>query len=227
MRRPSLLPAMLAATLVFGGSAAAGQDTGSLIRPAPAEMSENAGRNKDRARQTMYDFARCAVKRARGSISAYLKSFPGSGEAHRLASRLATDECLDSGAMTFNDAVFRGAIYEMLYRDRYGRNPLNDLTALPSPDYAIGSNPMDENHMGAVALRRYADCIVRANPQAANVLIMSRAGTATEKAAFDAMMPNFSACLQKDRVLRFSKSILRGAIGETLFRIRSGEAMGG
>ena len=72
-----------------------------------------------------------------------------------------------------------------------------------------------------VALRRFADCVVRAEPSQAHTLVWSRIGSRSEDDAFAALAPQMSGCLSKDRQLRFTKISLRGVIGETLYRLRT------
>lgn len=197
------------------------QDTGSLIRPEVGQVPDG-GDKIVRARQGMLNFAACVVARKAKAVQGYLTTVPGSPEAHKQAQRLSQADCLDGG-LVFEKAVFRAASYEVLYKSRFGRALPGDLTALPPVDYAFGMNPVAEDDRQALAFRRFGDCVTRAAPGEVHTLLLSRVGSALESEAMSVLMPRLSGCLVKDVKLKFSKVLLRGVLGETLYRIRLGE----
>lgn len=219
--RPIIAGAVLALMAVPAGA----QDTGSLVRSDLGQMPEN-GDKITRARQGMLNFAACLVARKQNAVKAYLAdTAPYSVEANNVAKRLAKEDCLDGG-LVFEEAVFRAASYEALYKARFGRAQPGDLTALPVVDYVYGTNPIDDGDRQSVALRRFADCVTRAAPGEVHSLMLSRPASALENEAMRTLMPRLSGCLVKDVTLKFSKVQLRGVLGETLYRIRSGGEAG-
>jgi hypothetical protein len=195
------------------------QDTGSLIRKAPAQIPSGTLDNADRARLAMYRYAECVVGRWPKRIDSYLLTFPGSKDAHSAANRLSSDECLSSGEMKFNEPLFRASVYDFMYKSRYKKNgPLN-FTAVAPIDYSRGR--MDE-FGGAdtqIALRNIAECTVRKSPEDARQLAISMVVSRAESKAFDGLIPHMSSCVTKDVTLKFSKSIFRGVLGEVLYRL--------
>lgn len=204
---------------------ASAQDTGSLVRSELGQVPEN-GDKLTRARQGMLNFAACVAARKPGAVKSYLAdTVPYSNEANKVAQRLSKEDCLD-GSLVFDEAVFRAASYEALYKTRFGRAQPGDLSALPVVDYAFGTNPIDADGRQSVALRRFADCVTRAAPGEVHSLMLSRPASALEGESMRVLMPRLSGCLVKDITLKFSKVQLRGVLGETLYRIRAGGEAG-
>lgn len=223
-----LAHAALLSLAVLCGTAGQAQQIGSLIKPSPGVIPEN-GDPLARARIGMNSFAACLATSARNGVNAYLMSVPGSPESTTLMRRLVRKDCLSvdglensSGGLEFSDAVLRGALYEAVYQDRFGRNLPGDLTAVPAIDYVFGTNPVDADDRQDVALRRFADCVTRSASGEVHTLILSRPASSLEKEAMRALMPKLSGCLSKDLTIKFSKVQLRGVLGETLYRIRAG-----
>ena len=224
-RLPSIFAFGLASVLLAGTIPLAAQETGSLVRSAPGEIPDGPDADAN-VRQGMYSFVTCVMGRSRNAVKAYLHTASGSAAAYQRAKRLATDECIVDG-IEFDETVFRGAAFEMLYREEFGSKPVEDFALLPTVDYVVGYDLTSESQQQALALRRFADCVSRAAPLQVNALIMSRPGSSTENSAFMGLAPKFSGCLIKDVTLRFTKLALRGVLGETIYRIRSTSREGG
>ncbi len=200
--------------------AANAQDTGSLIRKAPAQIPSGGALDPaDRGRLAMYRYAECVFGRGKKSVEAYLNTFPGSKEAHLIANRLADDDCLSSGEMRFNEPLFRGSVYDLLYKDRFKKTGPSDFVEVAPIDYTIGKAAEDGGADTKIALRKVADCTVRKSPTVARQLVLSMIATRAETDAFNQMIPHMSACVTKDVTLKFSKSVFRGAVGEVLYRL--------
>ncbi|HEX8215026.1 MAG TPA: hypothetical protein VF582_06090 [Allosphingosinicella sp.] len=75
-----------------------------------------------------------------------------------------------------------------------------------------------------MALRSFADCVVRADPPASHKLLLTDIGAEREQAAFKALMPVFGNCLPRGNALTFSKPVLRGLIAEIAFRLAESAA---
>lgn len=212
---------VFALALVGATPVAHAQDTGSLIKPRPADIPDGAKNDKNLARQAMYSFAECALKRSRGSTLKYLDTFPNSDQANKAARSLAATDCLSDGMMMFNEAAFRGAVYEALYKQQFGRKEPASLVDAGHPDYAGGNTVLLANDQQTVAFRQFADCVARGQPGSVHALIGSAPGSAAETSAFGALNPAFSACLTNSVTLKFSKMSLRGVLGEVMYRIRT------
>lgn len=197
------------------------QATGSLVRPAPAQMPERGKlSDAEQARATMYNYAACVAKSSPGRLRAYLQTFPGSNEARRVANTLSSDDCLSTGELRFSETLFRGGAYDVLYRKQFRVNGPTDLNAVAPLDYASGGDAeVLSNVSSIVALRKLADCTVRRSPANARTLILSTIGSKSEDTAFAGIVPNMSACMPADTKLKFSKAMFRGTVSEVLYRL--------
>ncbi|QNG44340.1 hypothetical protein [Sphingobium yanoikuyae] len=167
----------------------------------------------------MQDFAACTVRRWRHGVERYLDTVPESVEAQTMGARLATEDCLISGQMQFQEALYRAAAYEAMYRVTFARQGVSDFASVPPIDYAQPGAPTDKAASARATLRRLADCAVRHGPLEARALILSPIGGPDESAAFAAVTPMVSACMPADATVNFSKISLRGYVGEALYRL--------
>lgn len=221
--RSVILFAVISVALV-GAPLALAQRTGTHVGPSPAQIPEGAGVSKeDRARIAMYRYAECAVDRSRSRVELYLKTFPASKAAHKSANALSIDDCLSTGEMRFSEALFRSGAYDVLYRKNFQKEGAVDFSAVPAINYAAGRDAEPYGNTDSrIALRQIADCTVRKDPQASRALILSMVASKSEGAAFTQIVPAMSGCLLEGSKLSFSKSVFRGVIGETLYRLSVG-----
>lgn len=170
------------------------------------------------ARRVLADYARCVVARYGGRgdlLECFIEAPPGTRVAHRAGERLAGSACLANHELSFDPELFRGVIYEVLYRRDFAASPVPDLTIVPvSTDSQIGAH--SESPRQLMLLRQYAGCVVRAAPDRARSLVLSGTTEADEEMAFTALRDPLSACLA-DGQLRFSRSMLRGLLAESLY----------
>jgi hypothetical protein len=206
---------------------AAAQDSGSLVkRFEPAQITENAVSPEVRARRALRDFAICTAQRSRAKTDRYLQQFQPEPET-RLAKSLASSQCLWDGQLKMTWALFRGALYEAVYREDFRKGPVADLQNAPVIDYLAGA--ADREHPQARvygALRRLADCAVRADPAAALRLVATLDGTMAEADAFRTLVPRVSGCVVAGQELKFSRPMLRGLVAETLYRLSVAQRAG-
>jgi len=225
MGRPAILVAVLSSALLCAPLAYA-QRTGTRVGPSPAQIPEGAGASKeDRSRVAMYRYAECAVDNSRARVELYLQTFPGSEAAHKSANKLAVDDCLSVGEMRFSETLFRSGVYDVLYRRKFQKDGPVDFSAVPAIDYTLGSDVKAYGDtQSRIALRQIADCTVRKAPQESRTLILSMVASNAEGAAFTQIVPSMGGCVFEGSKLTFSKSVLRGVIGEALYRLSVGES---
>lgn len=217
-RQTSLLAFVSSALLL--GSTAHAQRTGTLVGSDPAQIPEGPRANpEDRVRIAMYRYAECVVGNSRARVERYLDTFPGSKVAHKMANSLAVDECLSSGEMRFSESLFRAGVYDVLYRRDFKTNGPVDFSSVPALDYAAGEAGANDREQSRVALRNIADCTVRNDPKASRALILSMVAGNAEANAFTTVVSSMSPCVMEGSTLTFSKSVFRGVIGETLYRL--------
>jgi hypothetical protein len=207
-------------SILIGALLALSAQTGSIIPQRGEPASPEGGEDSADAQQVLNDFSRCVVLRNRRGVERFLALSPGSPGWSRAGSRIATSDCLLNGELRFQPPMFRGALYEALYRVQFGSRPLPDLTAAPPVNYA-GADvaSLNEVQRGWVALQSFGDCVVRGAPLAARTLVLSAVGTPEERRAFAAVMPALGPCLVAGVELRFSRPVLRGLISESLYRL--------
>lgn len=152
-----------ALVIVFFTTSALAQ-TGSIIDHRAANIPAGKTLGIAEKRHIMQDFAACTVRRWRHGVERYLDTVPESVEAQTMGARLATEDCLISGQMQFQEALYRAAAYEAMYRVTFARQGVSDFTSVPPIDYAQPGAPTDEAASARATLRRLADCAVRHGP---------------------------------------------------------------
>lgn len=214
----ALLSAVILA-LAVTGSAHAQRDSSTRLGPKPAEIS-GARNDEDRARQTMYAYAECVFRLSRKGVEKYLGTFPGSDAGRKIITRLATSDCLGSGELRFNDLLFRGGIYDLLYKTDFREAGPLSFADTPPVDYSTGEDrASNSTSLHDVAFREIADCTVRSGPAEARALVMTKVTTKAENKAFSAVVPHMSGCLNQNVTFKFSRAIFRGVISEALYRL--------
>ncbi|MBC7985058.1 MAG: hypothetical protein H7X93_00070 [Sphingomonadaceae bacterium] len=215
-----MLKLIAACALSTGGQAAA-QPAGSRARD-PAEVNEREMRRdrEEEARRVLAVYARCIVGRygEQSRLAAFLAAPPGSRLAGRIGQQLASSACLESHGLRFHEELFRGVIYQALYHRDFAAAPIPDFAGVPASDALPASDGESRGPESAILLRRYANCVTRADPRAVRALVMSGTTEDDEAAAFVALRDPLSACLG-DGEIRFSRTMLRGLLAESLYRL--------
>lgn len=217
---------MAAAAVVFVacGSPASAQssmgsspETGSLIQRRAAQIS---GTTKTDARRTTRQYGVCVLKR-----------FPKYGERlaiepvhteeyDKLLKRVTIDDCLSLGELIMPWNLIRTSIIEALYIDKYGRSGPTDFSQVPAIDYrASYPAELPDNARSVIALASFGDCVSRKDGVNARALAVSIPGSAEETQRFRFLSHSFNGCVIQGEKLTFSKSVIRGALSEGLYRL--------
>lgn len=210
---------MMAAPASAQGQPGARAPTGSLI---PRRVAEVYGETKLAARLSLRQFGVCVVKRRmKGALS--LIDMPVDSAQYRKAiSDIVSDECLASGELTFPYDLLRGQIFETLYLDQLDRFRKPDFTGVPSFNYAKAySRPLTETAQNIIGLGVVGDCVARTVPMEAHNFLRSFPGTKLEDQALAAVVKQLPGCLPPRQTFRFSRSIIRGAVAEAIYRLSS------
>lgn len=211
--------------LICAAAPALAQETGTLItrRPASVEFDTREG-----ARNTMRQFGDCTVARSRISAKRLIDSPADSPEYERRVKFITKEECLGAGTLVFPFTVLRGALFEALYRNEFGRSGPADFAATPAFDYRGGySGALSPLAASTVAIGRFGDCVARADGAAARDMLLSQPETTDEKAALKRIKPKLSGCVVQGQTTKFSPSMLRSAIAEGMYRLStSGQTSG-
>jgi len=197
--------------------------------------SETIDRGHHQTRLILRDFARCNVKAHHDDVRNYLLEDAGETETGKLREKALTFSCLDS-AVGPDDLQFRmtgvslqGSLAEqMLSVDGLLSRPL-DVAAI-APLHHPDMNPDELKKLDADAraetlaelyVFRFGECVVRANVAGTAALLKTDPDSDAETAAFTALMPAFSSCVEANRTLTGDKIEIRGTIAFNYYRLAS------
>lgn len=190
--------------------------------PSPAEFPRGKDKGKvGAARALTSKYADCLVEKSRSFVERYLATNSGSSASMQLGRRLANADCVKGdGALQMPEPVFRGALYNALYRKDFGLYGAVDFKDVSSLATALPEKERgNEDVRAAFALQSFAECVVRGNPSAARELAVADIASAPESEAFAKLKPGFVACVTKDYTVAFSRTVLRGALVEMLYKL--------
>jgi hypothetical protein len=209
--------AMLFAPVELRAQSSGSMETGSLITNRSAG---GMGRTASEARVISRQFALCSVRRGRNTVENYLAAPIGSAEHNRLQKRVLVDDCLGAGELTLPLEVIRGALFEQLYLVDYSSEPVPDLSTLSPIDYTAGySAPVSGPAINSIALAQFGDCVARADIGNARALLASLPESSAEGEAVRGSMGHLGACVPTGQKVSFSRSVLRSAVAEGLYRL--------
>jgi hypothetical protein len=197
--------------------ASGSMETGSLISNRPAG---GLGTTAKEARLISRQFAECSVKRGRRIAERYLAAPIGSADQARLQRQVLVDDCLGAGELSLPLEVIRGALFEQLYLFDYKAAPAPDLATVAAIDYTIGySSPVTAQAGNGIALAQFGDCVARADTENARNLLVNLPDSRGETEAVHSLMNHLGACIPRGQKISFSRSVLRAAIAEGLYRL--------
>jgi hypothetical protein len=113
--------------------------------------------------------------------------------------------------LKFSSSLMRGQVFRALYVNDYGRSKSKELlskfqltTELPqsSPYYAI---------------REFGICVVAKDTENSRKIISLPTAGTEEKEGYAALKDTFSDCVAPGNTIKFSKTIIEGAVSEALF----------
>ena len=196
---------------------ASAQEMGTLLTHRPASVN---GTTKIDARRTMREFGTCSVARAPGSAERFVGLPVDSPDAARFLPSVASPDCLGDGELHIPRPIIRGSLFEALYVRRFHRSgPVTFAGAAPI-DYAAGySPPYSPAAANAIGMGQLGDCVVRADGEDAKTLILAIPATAEEDGAIAGLTAHLGPCVVKGQRITFSRSIIRAAIAEGLYRL--------
>lgn len=200
-------------------TAAAAQETGTRFkRFTPANMAKQSGMSEaEHQRFTLTKFSDCVVQRDRNEALIYLGLAPTTKGAMKIGGKIFSPECIKTesgGQLRIPGPVVRSGLYGALYRADFGRHE-GTLSEQPL-DLAKDENRDLPNY---VALREFAECVVRSDPANSRAAVLAYVGSTAEKTAFAALAPKFGPCLPQGTQVEFSKTIIQGLLGEVLYRL--------
>jgi hypothetical protein len=214
---------LIAAVLVsaLASVPALAQESGTLITNRSAEID---GRGPDAARRTMEVFMACLVSRYTGRAVALAGLPIDSPQYQRTVRNMydsAGDECLaGAGRLSFSENLFRGGLFQALYEREFRGGGPTDFSAVASTGYRqLYPDKLSGPARTALALEQFGECVSRADAAGVQAFLRQHPGSAGEDQAIAALRPNFAACIPQDQTIRFSPSVLKGALAEGIYRL--------
>jgi hypothetical protein len=192
-------------------------ETGSLIKGRAAQIN---GTTKADARRTTRDYGVCVLKRFPKYGERVALEPVHTDEYDKLLKRMVIDDCLSAGELSFPLNVVRSSVIEALYFKEFGRSGPTDFSQVPPIDYLAGyPAELPGNARTIVALAKFGDCVSRKDPVNARALAVSIPGSGDERQRLGSLGPSFNGCVVQGEKLTFSRSVIRGAVSEGLFRL--------
>ena len=181
--------------------------TGSILADPAARISDRNISEADRARQTMNDYATCLVKIRTVAVRKALNAGSDAAVNGALA-KLAIPDCLDSGMLRMPEQLLRGSIYRALYLREFAREP-----SVPAGVTNAAAVDPDDN-----PLRNFGHCVNHLDQVNTRMAVMARPATVAERQAFNALSPTLGQCVAPGNQIRFTRSVLQGALAEAAYR---------
>jgi hypothetical protein len=199
----------------------AAQETGSLRIHRSAEIDDSS---REGARRTMEAFSACIASRQNGRVVAMSRLRIDSDQYQRMLRNLYDDSddlCLSgSGQLGFSFNLLRGGIFQGLYAREFRNGGPTDFSAVTTTGYReLYDGPISPQVRSALALEQFGECVSRADAAGVQTFLRQIAGSAGERAAIQALTPRFAACIPRNETIRFSPSVLKGALAEGIYRL--------
>lgn len=200
---------------------------------AAAAASSNPAGDEQYARKVMGDFARCTVKYEHVLARKFVLMSPADQFPEQEFQKITDWRCLGllGGRLKMRPFQYRAALAEELIRKESARLSDSQSKALPPLDW---STPIYTGKLFSVfrsaladrrdypaaemALGRFGECIVRANPSGALAVLRTKR-EADELAAMKALSPQIAECAPADQTLTLDRSNLRSAMALSYYRL--------
>ena len=198
-----------------------------LLSSSASATNENDGRvalDQKAAENAMRDFAKCVVSSSKREAKAleFLKIPDGDPQQEVLGKAISVSGCAMPGSqMRFSGDLFSRAIYTALYGKYYKKTAPENLVFETLDNYqsefVTTGTPVQPSQ---IAFRTFADCTVKGDAAAAHRFALSEIKSKAEIAALPMVMEAMQQCLSKGSQLRFSRTVLKGLVAESLYKAR-------
>jgi len=211
--------------------------------PSAAFAQDESEYSEKDAARVFYDFATCAAKSHPKAARAAVLSLIPNDELMKRYPGLVNPDCLgeQSISLTLPGDILRYGLADWLVRTDYPTAfppdlgqvpPLEHVEVLeadympkpgkkPKPAELERLNKRKEAALAYRALSIYGECVVRWDVADSHALILSKAGSPEQKAAFDALRPALAECLPVGSTIAFKPLTLRGTIALNFYRLAS------
>ncbi|MDQ4088367.1 MAG: hypothetical protein M3177_10230, partial [Pseudomonadota bacterium] len=185
------------------------------------------------AERTLAEFSDCVLDRGgrRARAGRFLRLPPGGEAFNEAAERLTPEECLLTRGGTYMEMsiradVLRASLFAAMYKREFARVP-------PSPELStIPPLLLRDEFDGDLAMlpesvrvmRGIGDCSARLDPVGAHDFLLTTLGSSEERRTLERVTTALANCLPEGHQLRFTRAVLRGMLGEALYKLRRAAA---
>ena len=214
MREAALL--LVCGAFIAATPSQAQSTTGTRIGPEPASIGSL---DQIAARRVVRAFGACVVQ-SESVLARRLAVMSANDPAHiSLLRQLADYECLANGELRIPLHLMRGAVFEGLVTVYYRNFRPTDLSASPDLDYrAIHSGEVTAFGGQVLSLVTVADCVFRHAPVESRAVLDAIPGSNAEQRNFEVITPHLSSCIDSGQTVSFTRSVLRYALAEVVYR---------
>jgi hypothetical protein len=171
---------------------------------------------EERARAAVSDFTGCLYDFNARAGRRVLSSGVGK-PLQKTVQDYADGQCWLRGYVSFRPSVFQAALFTTAYKIEFGK--LKPQLAPEPVDFTkLSESATQEQRLQYLALRRFGECVIRSNLQGTHGLVLTDVASAKEKAAFAAIAPTFSGCIDTGRSVALTKDLIKGVMAEILYR---------
>jgi hypothetical protein len=204
-----------------------------LLTAAPADAAKEKAEAEAMGRKVLADYAECVVQAQPSLARKYVLTPVGERMPEDEFRKVMGPRCLGflRGKLRMRYQQYRAALAERLITvELKGRGPI-DPAAKPALIWTEPKAPTRddettrEGYSMAVAemyMGKLGECIVRANPGAAQALLATKISDAAELTAFRALSPAIPACVPTGETLKLNRATLREAIAISYYRLAAG-----
>ena len=206
---------------------------GLCVTPVVTFANENDGRvamDQKAAERAMRDFSKCVISSSKREAKAleFLKIPDGDPQQGVLGRAIAVGDCAQPGSqMRFSNDLFSRAVYTALYSKYFKNSAPENLVFESGTDYSleyvVTTVPVDPKQ---IMFRTFADCTVQNDAVSAHKFALSEMHSKDEVVALPLVMTAMQSCLSKGSQLRFSRTVLKGLVAESLYKARQKQAAG-
>ena len=203
-----------------------------LLSSAALAANENDDRvamDQKAAERAMRDFTKCVVSSSKREAKAleFLEIPDGDPKQGELGRAIAFGGCAQPGSqMRFSSDLFSRAVYTALYGKYFKKAAPENLVIESGTDYSteyvVTTVPVDPKQ---IMFRTFADCTVQNDAVSAHKFALSEMHSDAEVAALPLVMTAMQSCLSKGSQLRFSRTVLKGLVAESLYKARQKQAL--
>ena len=196
---------------------------------ATGDIDGRVALDQKAAERAMLDFAKCVVssKKREAKALEFLKIPDGDPMQEKLGKAISVSGCAMPGSqMRFSGDLFSRAIYTALYGKYYQKTEPENLVFETIDNYqsefVTTGTPLQPSQ---IAFRTFADCTVKSDAAAAHRFALSDIKSKAEIAALPLVMEAMQNCLSQGSQLRFSRTVLKGLVAESLYKARQKQAL--